>query len=164
MSTFLRPLVTFVSFGLFVAPMAYAQHTGTPVVGAFLNAVEFSKLPSSERKCDKHRVVYAECGHLHATMEMVSVTRTPEVLDAWRQNAIMLAKRYRRMKRAFPALDYVEFVPQEGTFNNACRFCAFGDWCRSGRPLGFVEANFAIEPWEPYERAAVEREHTAHLP
>jgi cyclopropane fatty-acyl-phospholipid synthase-like methyltransferase len=30
MSTFLRSLVTLVSFSLFVAPLAYAQHTGTP--------------------------------------------------------------------------------------------------------------------------------------
>jgi hypothetical protein len=43
-----------------------------PVVGAFINGVQFSKLPNDgARKCKDHGVKYAECGPMHAKWEVV---------------------------------------------------------------------------------------------
>ena len=47
-----------------------------PVMGAFINGVQFSKLPNDGvRKCKDHGVKYAECGPMHAKWEVVGLLK-----------------------------------------------------------------------------------------
>lgn len=161
---------------------AAQQHTGKPVVGAFLNAVEFSKLPGgataggrAPRKCPDHGVSHAECGHLHAVSKLVIVQRTPAAIAEWHKTAVYLARKYQDMLARWPTIDLavttgdgvkrVARVRQQGTFNGSCRFCGFKQWCKLDRPLDYITAgNMVQEPWSPYDRATVEPLPTAHKP
>lgn len=144
---------------------AAEQHTSIPVMGSLVNACEFSKLPSSERKCTKHAVDYAECGHLHAKFELLGpINRTPEALVTWRKSALVLARRFKQLTRSFPAMAQIERVPMEGTFFNRCQFCAMFEWCRTGRQLALVPSMLAYEPWRPYDYSQGITEETAHKP
>lgn len=137
------------------------QHFRQPVLGAYVNAVEFSKLPNDPvRKCAKHGVVYAECSALHVNSDLRIVERTPEQLESWRVWALTLARRYRRMLQRYPTLEHIEFVPQEGQFTLTCTWCGFHDFCRTGRQQhGMIQ----YEPWEPHKTEA-ERVATGKKP
>lgn len=137
------------------------QHVAKPVTGVIINALEFSRLPSSDKRCTRHAVPYEECGHLHATFDMVVVTRTPEQLAEWRKTAIHLAKRYRDLLTRFGDLAHVHKVRMQGMFNKSCGWCAFFDWCSMGRPPEYVAGNLVYDPWRPYDFAAG---NTAHKP
>jgi len=150
---------------------AAQQHTGMTVVGAFLNAIEFSKLPNSAMKCKggggvpSHGVPYSECGHLHANMRMAVVSRAPEALVEWKKTATHLAIRYRDMLAKWPTLESLHKLRMQGTFNGSCRFCSFKDFCKLHRPMSYIAAgNLIFEKWSPYERATLTNEPTAHTP
>jgi len=55
-------------------------------VGAYINAIEFSRLPSSDRRCTVHAVAYSECGHLHANSDLLIVERTPAEIEEWKKD------------------------------------------------------------------------------
>ena len=144
---------------------AAQQHTSQPVVGAFVNAIEFSRLPSDPtRKCKKHAVLFPECAHLHATFDLLIVSRTPEALRKWKATAIKLARRFIEMATKWPTIDYLPAVPMEGTFHGACRFCAFHDFCSVGRPANMVSSMLVHEPWKPFDYAQGKREESALKP
>ena len=127
--------------------------TGLPYVGAFINAINIKKIPDSNRRCSDHGVQYSECGLMHAEMELFPVTRTPQQIDAWRVNAIALARRYRaRLERVRTAAD-LPMVPMEGQFaqgGGVCRQCMAADFCALGRPAAFVDSMFErAGVWDP---------------
>jgi len=146
---------------------AAQQHVGdTNVVGAYVNAIEFSKLPSSATKCrggrgiESHGVPYSECGPLHAKFMIPMVDRTPEEIALWRGDAIRLARIWRRLRRAYPTADLADLVPQPGKFHQSCKFCEFYDWCEVRRPLHLIDSMLVQSPWSPYDRATVAKETT----
>ena len=148
---------------------AAMQHTGKAVAGAFLDAVEFSKLPggitvsgNTPKRCPDHKVLYDECGDLHATFRMVLVSRTPAAIAEWHKTAVHLAKRYRDRLVKYPSLEHLHKVRMQGTFNaqSACRFCQFKTFCKLDRPLTYIADNMIHEPWKPYEYATLQAEHT----
>ena len=128
---------------------------GKQVVGSYINAVEFSKLPSDPvRKCAKHATPYAECGPLHTESRLLGpFMRTPAQLEAWRQTAIGLAKRYESLMRTYPTIERLGRVRMEGMFNGSCRFCEFHDFCRMGRPAGYADSMLMADRWEPFPLA-----------
>ena len=134
---------------------AAQNHTAQLVVGAYLNAIEFSKLPSDpSRKCKTHATPYEECGHLHADFQLLIVQRSQEELEEWRKTAIHLAKRYQDLVRRFPSLAELHKVRTQGKFHGACRFCAFADFCSVGRPMDLVTSMLVHDPWSPFDFAA----------
>ena len=133
---------------------AAGQHLGEPVVGAFLNAVEFSKLPGSAGKCKTHGVPYSECGHLHANAQIAVVTRTEAQLVEWRKTATTLARRFAEMKAKWPTLAHLHKVRTQGTFNGSCRWCSFKELCKLGRSVEYIHANLIHDPWSPFDHAA----------
>lgn len=141
---------------------AAGQHMSGSVLGMYVNAVEFSKLPSdTKRKCTIHGVVFAECGQLHANSDLLIVHRTPEQIEAWKENALALARRFARLIKAFPTLDYMEFVPQEGWFNGLCGQCGFFDFCKTGRRnMGML----VYDPWNPLDSSGAERAASGSKP
>lgn len=143
---------------------AAQQHTGLPIIGAFLNAVEFSRLPHSDKRCPKHATSYDECGHLHSNSVITLPERSEYKLDQWRKTAIHLAKKYKDLLDRFPSLEQIHKVRMQGTFNGSCRFCAFHDWCRLDRSVTYVNDNLIHDPWEPYDRSTMERDSSGHKP
>jgi len=132
-----------------------AQKTlGMPVVGVYINAIEFSKLPNDPvRKCREHGVVYAECGIHHMKSELLIYTRSPDQLDEWRRTALTLAKRYRTLLQQVPDLNAVlTQTRMQGTFTGACGFCSFSKFCQAGRPVHYADAMLVHAPWRPYEK------------
>jgi hypothetical protein len=132
---------------------AAQQTLGMPVVGVYINAIEYSQLPSAPRKCRTHGVEYAECGPLHARSELLIYTRSPEQLETWRQNAVALARTYRTLLYRFGDAPLAEALTKPlmtGTFTNACSWCDFAKFCSAGRPQHYVDSMLIRSPWQPY--------------
>ena len=134
----------------------FDEEVPSPIVGAYVNAIQFSKLPSDPvRKCAAHGVKYAECGVLHMESAIRPITRTAEQLEQWKNTAIKLALAWKNMTawaEAFPHLNPSGSADLEGQFNGSCRFCQFSPYCRMGRPEAYLKANYVISPWRPLER------------
>ena len=144
---------------------AAQQHVDVPVMGSFVNALEFSKLPGSTRKCTTHAVEYIECGHLHARYELLGpIDRTPDALVEWKKSALNLAKRFIELKQRFPRLEDIHRARMQGTFFNRCQFCALFEWCATGRRLNMVSSLLAYEPWMPFDYSQGLVGNTAHKP
>jgi hypothetical protein len=137
------------------------QVHGVPYTGLFVNAIELTKVPSSNRKCNEHGVQYAECGVLHCQSDLIPVQRTAEELERWKQTACMLARRYvGRLEtvQAHPELsvtDVIAGVAQEGKITGACGFCEHYDWCGSGQAEWLFEARYQKREWDPAKRDPV---------
>jgi hypothetical protein len=134
---------------------AAQQHVGVEnVVGAYLNAIEFSRLPSDERKtCKMHGVKYAECSPHHAKFLCPIETRSPEMIERWRRGAIALARKHWQLMRAYPTVDFIDLPRQQGQWHRGCAFCEFYDFCRVGRPRNMVTSMLVESKWEPYARS-----------
>lgn len=132
---------------------AAQQHLSQPVAGCFVNGIEFAKLPTDVRKCRTHGVPYAECGPTHAKFDMLIEHRAPHQLEAWRQDAIRLARRFQSLKQQVQSLDDIANVPMFGQLTGACTMCQFADWCRVGRPVSTGSSMFEYDMWEPYKHA-----------
>lgn len=127
------------------------QHLGEPIVGAFLNAIEHSKLPSDPvRRCARHGVTYSECGELHLNSQIVITQRTKTKIVEWKKTALHLAKRYMVMCEKWGTLERLEKVRQQGRFTGACMFCDFYDFCALDRRPELVESMLVHDPWSPF--------------
>lgn len=128
---------------------------GAKVAGGIVNAIEFSKIPSSNTKCRQHGVVYAECGvqHVVERSQMITVDRSPAQLAQWRRDAIKNARKYRDACEMYPELSDITRAPMEGTFYGACTNCSFKDFCEAGRPMDLVDSMLVHDPWSPFEHS-----------
>lgn len=133
-----------------------AQKTlGQDIAGIFINAIEFSKLPSDPvRKCAKHGVIYAECGPMHMNTQLLIYTRTATQLEQWRQDAIKLARRYRDLARNVKSLSDLTSVSMDGTFAGACGFCEFAKFCQAERSPSLEPSMLIYNPWQPFSHKA----------
>jgi hypothetical protein len=133
---------------------AAQQQLEQPIRGAFINACELTRVPSSDRKCREHGVAYAECGPLHLKSVILTVPRSPAQLSSWKRNAIALAKRYAALRADYPVLATAPLALQQGQFvYKGCSSCDFADWCAAGRPMSNVASMYRHEPWEPWKDA-----------
>lgn len=126
------------------------EHLGREVTCTLINAIEFKWLPASDRKCATHKVVYAECGQLHANFEMIPIERTAEQIEAWKFTAIGLARKFAWLREAYRDRASLHDVPQQGLFTDACMFCFAKEWCAADRPIALLDSMFVTEPWEPW--------------
>lgn len=128
---------------------AGGQLKSVPIVGAFINAIELSQLPSDPvRRCATHKTKYAECGALHAKSEIMITQRHPAQVAQWLQDMLRLTKRFRAAKARFPDRATALSAPQEGMFHDACVFCGFNKFCASGRREELVESLLVQRPWD----------------
>jgi len=128
-----------------------AQETlGQTITGVFINAIEFSKLPDSNRKCPTHGVFYYECGIHHSKAELLIYTRSLDQLDQWKTDAIRLARKYLALARATSKIEDIGSVAMQGTFHGACGFCDFKDFCGANRPLHMAKSMLIHKPWRPF--------------
>jgi len=125
-----------------------------PVVGCYVNGIEFAKLPSDDkRKCRTHGVAYAECGMHHARSDLVVELRSPAQLEQWQQTAVQMAQRFLRLREVVKGPEDVRTLPMEGTLTGECVWCPFQTWCMLGRPAEAAKVMFREERWEPYKHA-----------
>lgn len=134
---------------------AAMHHVTAPVIGAYINGIELSKLPDSNRKCRDHGVQYAECGDLHARFEMLVTQRPPHTQAEWQATALELAARFGDLQERVKTLDDVHKVRTQGQFTGACARCQFATYCREGRPTKGPQVGALLrhEPWSPYDHA-----------
>lgn len=127
------------------------------LAGFFVNGIEFSKLPSSDRKCRDHGIPYNQCAPAHMHSRIVGpIGRAPEMLARWHADAVRGAEKYRFYAEHYdPALvgttPDLSNVEMEGPFTGACRFCAFKDWCRTGRNAAMLPAMYVQDEWRPFD-------------
>lgn len=118
------------------------------IYGGWINAIELRQLPSDpNRKCQTHKVTYAECGNEHARAEIIECLTTPEKVAAAVRDAEEAAVQFvlRTTRENARAVE----MNVRGTSNNTCRFCPASQWCDAGRPdgEGALESFFVWEPW-----------------
>lgn len=127
------------------------QISGIPCLECYVNAVEVKGISSSDRKCPEHKVSYRECGVRHLKQELLTYSRTPEMLESWKRSAIIIAKKFEVLQMAFGDLNYLQYVDRNGVFKESCTFCDWKEWCAAGfKPEMWGE--FAVyDKWEPWK-------------
>jgi hypothetical protein len=135
--------------------------------GFYVNGIEFSKLPGSERKCTKHGLPYSQCQRAHMNAQVVGpIDRSAAMLTRWRADALNSAEKYIFYATTYdpakvgmtPNLSNVEV---EGPFTGACRFCTFKDFCRTGRHENMLPALYVQDDWKPFDPREFESESPA---
>lgn len=122
------------------------------VLGGFIGAIEIKKVSSADRKCPEHGVKYVECGVLHCKSDILGpIQRTPEQLEAWREEAVYHARRYKDLCLSVRDLTNIARLRMEGTFNESCTLCDFHDYCMVGRPENLARTMFTRSSYDPYK-------------
>ena len=123
------------------------------VSGVFVNAIEFRKMPGSDRRCNTHGVKYSECKFMHLGHAFLGpVGRSPEALVEWEKTAVHLAKRYRDILTKYPKISDVPKLRTQGQFEyGRCPNCTFADFCLAGRPMAAIDAMLKVEAWSPFD-------------
>ncbi len=151
---------------------ACSQHTGQSVQRGYVNAIEFSQLPTSDRKCTKHDLKFSECSNQHVMSRIILITRTPGQILQWKRNALKLAKRFAMWKDRYgDDLSLITKTSQAGSFYGHCRFCTFSEFCANGQPVKRLKSMYVKSKWNPLERASgvtlgdpKEKEKHVHTP
>lgn len=129
-------------------------HTKIPVVGTYINGIEFSQLPSDPvRKCKVHGLKYQECGPQHAKFDLSITTRSPAQIAGWQHTATRLGRKFKRLLERYPEPADVRGAQQQGQFIKECGWCEFREFCAGGRNVKELRALYRYEPWRPFEYA-----------
>jgi hypothetical protein len=129
------------------------QMTGQLGGECYVNAIETKRVPDSSKKCPSHKVPYSECGVEHVKFELFIYSRELQMLEAWKRDAIILAKRFDMLRTAFPSVEYLPFANRNGAFNDGCTFCEFKKWCSTGFNQSMQSGLVVYEAWEPWATA-----------
>jgi hypothetical protein len=90
---------------------------------------------------------------MHARFEMLIEHRAPHQLEAWKADAVRLARRFQSLKIQVQTLDDIKDIPMYGQLTGACMNCQFADFCAVGRPVAVGQTMLRYDPWQPYEHA-----------
>jgi len=129
------------------------QETGQPGNECYVNAIEVREVPGSGGRCPMHKVAYSECGIEHVGFELLIYERSPEMIEAWKRDAIILARQFGVLKQAFPTVEHLAYARRNGAFNESCTFCEFKKWCKVGFDPGMMAGLVVEERWEPWKEA-----------
>ena len=113
----------------------------------YINALELSKIPDSNRKCAAHGVTFKECGIFHPRHELFWVKRSEEQVTSWLASATHLARHYVRLAEYFSDISWADTLLQQGRFNGSCRFCQFKLFCEQSRPVHLIPSLYVNKPW-----------------
>ena len=146
------------------------QETGSPVGQVGVNAIEVAALPGSSKRCATHGVPYLQCRLDHCVFQVFTYERTEDQLEAWKRDAIELAKMARTYMSVFQTIEMLRYAPRTGAFSESCIFCEVKDWCAAGFEPKMCEALTVYDPWTPWEkgkridRTAVAVQQVAAIP
>lgn len=129
---------------------------GEEISRAYINAVEFSKLPSSDRKCSAHstsveKVTYNQCKKQHAKWELLVTSREEEAIEEWELTAMFLARRLKELSEKITGIELVKYVRRQGAFTKGCTFCEFDAFCLEGCTKEAAERLLVEDRWEPWK-------------
>jgi len=127
------------------------RETGQHVGLCYINGLEIRKIPDSGRRCKIHGVPYSQCGEEHVNFQLYRYTRSPEQLEKWKQDALMLAGMFEMYSKAFNDLKLLPYAPRDGAFNEGCVFCEFKEWCVKGFDPVWQDEYTVYDPWKPWE-------------
>ena len=130
------------------------QQSGQPCGEAWVNALGLIKVPNSTSKCRVHKVPYLECGPEHVPMQMLVYQRRPEQIEAWRRDAVILARHFDTLKRTFPSVEYLPAARRNGAFNDGCTFCEFKKWCAVDFSAGMQSGLVEYAEWAPWNEGS----------
>lgn len=125
--------------------------SGELCLEAYVNAIEVKQVPGDSKKCRLHGVPYFECGVEHINMQVFTFSRTPEMIERWKGDAIGIAGQFEITSRAFPSVEYLRFAERGGAFTEGCTFCEFKKWCASDFHPDLKEELTVYAPWKPWE-------------
>lgn len=132
---------------------ACSQHTGEKVLRGYVNAIEFSQLPSSDRECAKHKLPFSECYPEHMMSRIILITRTPGQIEQWKRNALKLSKKFAKWKEWYgDDINSVKKTSMGGSFYGHCRFCTFSEFCANGQPVKNLKSMYVKSVWNPLDR------------
>lgn len=132
---------------------ACSQYTGEKILRGYVNAIEFSTLPSTpDRQCPKHKLPYSECGEEHINSRVILITRTPGQIESWRKKALKQAKRFQTWTERYGDPRDITKLGMEGSFYGHCRFCQFSEFCANGQPTKYLKTMFIVRKWNPLDR------------
>lgn len=141
---------------------AHQEKFGRVPLYVVVNAIEFSRLPLSDRPCRDHGRPMRVCHQLgtHAKFSQFLTTRDPDQVEAWRQGAILLANRYRRIITRYADLEAASTAPQEGKFVRGsseigCKGCQFKNYCFARRPVPRWEQFLSIRSGDAKVRSGL---------
>lgn len=114
-------------------------------LGGWFSAIEMRTLPSDPtRKCQTHKLPYAECGNEHAKFEFIEAPQTPERITRALADARGGAARFVEM---LGGETDVATLDMRGTAKGECRFCPASDWCEAQRVPEALPSFMHYEPW-----------------
>ena len=125
-----------------------------PVMGAFIQGVEWSTPKDPNRRCSKHGVKRKECEAMHPKWELVGLLeRNATMVESWLADAIPMAEGLLRLSMAVGSdLEKLPQLQMEGMFTGECRWCEFRKGvCEVGRRPGVARAALEFAPWNPLE-------------
>lgn len=122
-----------------------------PVAQCYVNGLQISKLPDSLKKCPVHKVKYIECSMEHATFQLYRYDRSPEMLEKWRGDALLLAKQAEALAMLYSDIRALPYALRDGAFRDHCRFCEFKDWCRMDFNPQAAEQFCVYEVWQVWK-------------
>ena len=129
---------------------AAQQVFGETPVGIYINVVHTGKVPSSDRKCAKHGMKYAECGGMHMQHAVLQYYRTPEEIEDWLADAKVIATEWLDLLRTLPGLGTMHNIDQRGKWiYQACTLCDYHDYCQLRRPPRYARQHFVEREWIP---------------
>ena len=124
------------------------EHIG----GTMVQALQFKKLPSSNRDCSKHHMKYTQCGILHYEERLAGpFLREQDDLEEWRTDALDAALAMQRLLAEAPTLESAPYIARPGKFNGSCRWCEFEGVCKDGRYPDLLRRSLVHSPWDPRE-------------
>ena len=119
---------------------AYAMEKmyGTPVRNAFVNAVEWSRLPGGansktpKKRCWKHGVPYVECRMLHAKSFVTHIRFTEDIIGEVVRSCSQGVEKLLALERHHLPVERAKEVPANGRLSGACIWCEYKTLCLYG--------------------------------
>lgn len=128
------------------------QEFGQPIGESYINALEISLLPTSNKRCNRHStpgnpVKYSQCYPQHANFQIYQYTRSQAQIDKWRSDALIIAKGAELAMRAFYDVSMLQYARRNGAFTGSCTFCDFKEWCVQGFAPEMAGSVAVYDPW-----------------
>ena len=128
------------------------RENGYDAHGIYINLIDASQVPTSNRKCSTHRTLYEECGFLHMKHEIVGpYQRSDDDIEKWFRDTLADAQQWRDVIEYIgDDFEKLHDIEQRGKkIYNACNSCDWYDYCKMGQPSFWLKNNTVHHEWKP---------------
>jgi hypothetical protein len=134
----------------------------SPVTSAYINTIQYARLPVSDRKCPRHAVPYSICKGLHALARLDGpFQRSPLQLKSWLADARALTRKWAWTREKQGELSHLREVTKEGLFlYEACKWCPFTSYCDGTiSDAERLTQFFKTKEWTPWKEESPKEEN-----